>query len=171
MPKVKSTEHAIVAKLVEELGCDVLSGDGKILKYIACDQEMSYSRKTNIIAHLKTPRPRNNLQDGGIRAGNEVQKTVDVATFPIWKLENNFLKRLLEKYTGYVVPDKSTIRKNYVDVHYNNTMTRIRTNVGNSKLWVSIDKATGVTGRQIANMIIGTLEEREASKIYLLNAQ
>ena len=69
------------------------------------------------------------------------------------------------------MPDESTIKKNDVDVHNNNTVTKIWTNVGNSKLWVSIDEATDVTGRQIANMIIGTLEEREASKIYLLNKQ
>ena len=50
-------------------------------------------------------------------------------------------------------------------------MTRIRTNAGNSKLWVNIDKATDVTGRQIANMIVGTREEREQSKIYMFNAQ
>ena len=64
------------AKLVEVCGCDVLSRDGEILKCISCVREMSYSRKSNINAHLKTPKHRNNLQDDGIRAGNEFQNSV-----------------------------------------------------------------------------------------------
>ena len=110
MPKVKSTKRAVVAKLVEEFGCDVLSGDEEILECIDCDMEMSYGRKSNTIAQLKKPKHRNNLQDNGIHAWNKVHNTVDApkadrkqfnlelcealvnANITIWKLENNLLK-------------------------------------------------------------------------------
>lgn len=95
-------------------------------------------------------------------------ETLVHANIPIWKLENKFFKDFLEKYTGMTVPDESTIRKNYVDVHYNNTIAKIRNSVGNSKIWVSIDESTDTTGRQIANIIVGTLKVNEISKIYLL---
>ena len=169
MPKVKSTKREVVAKLVNEFGSDVLSGVGEKLKCIACDKEMSYSRKSNIGAHLKTLKHKSNLQGGGFPLVNDDQGNVEAvnadrkqfnsdlceavvnANIPLSKLENKSLRSFLEKYTGNVVPDESTLRKNYVDVHYNTTMNKIRTHAGNSKIWVSIDESTDVTGRYIAS--------------------
>ena len=138
------------------------------------------------ISHLKTGKHIENLSDG---ASSSKQDNVDApstdrkqfnldlcealvdANIPIWKLENKKFKEFLEKYTKHVVPDESKIRKNYVDIYYNNTMSKIRTNVGNSNKWVSINESTDTTGRKIANMIIGILDARQESNIYLLNSQ
>lgn len=184
MPKVKSSKCTIVGKMVEEFGSDTLSGDGEILKCIPCNRELNYNRKSNIIAHLATAKHRNNVRDGSndqnnTGEGNEDKKQFNLdlcealvnANIPIWKIENKKFKSFLKKYTRYEVPDESTIRKNYVDVHFKNTMRAIQTNVGNSKIWVSIDETTDTTGRQIANMIIGILEVGKESKMYLLNSQ
>ena len=88
---------------------------------------------------------------------------------PIWKLENDVFKSFLEKYTGFVVPDESTIRKTHVEKHYFSTLKRIREEVGDNKLWLSVDECTDSTGMQIANLIIGTMEPDKTSNIFLLN--
>ena len=109
------------------------------MKCIACDKEFNCNRKSNIIYHLKTARHRNNAVKGersneqnnedGPSTTDRKQFNLDLcealvdANIPIWKLENKKFKGFLEKYTGYVVPDESTIRKNYVDVHYKNTIS------------------------------------------------
>ena len=113
----------------------------------------------------KQKRPGLNDDQGNVEAVNADRKQFNSdlcealvnANIPLSKLENKSFRSFLEKYTGNVVPDESTLRKNYVDFHYNTTMNKIRIHAGNSKIWVSIDESTDVTGRYIANMIIGTL--------------
>ncbi|KAL4149965.1 hypothetical protein QTP88_003816 [Uroleucon formosanum] len=57
------------------------------------------------------------------------------------------------------VPTESTIRKFYLDDCYEEMMTNIR-RVFLKKNWISVDETTDAEGRQIANAIIGTLEDR-----------
>lgn len=43
--------------------------------------------------------------------------------------------------------------------------------VNGKNIWVSIDETTDVTGRFVANVIIGTLEENGSGKIFMLNVE
>lgn len=61
MPKVKPNKRAVIERLVEEFGSDVLQGDGDKLKCVACNKEIGCERKSNIIAHLKTAKHKKNM--------------------------------------------------------------------------------------------------------------
>ena len=39
------------------------------------------------------------------------------------------------------------------------------------KIWVSVDETTDVTGRFVANVVIGTLEIDRAGEIFLLHSE
>lgn len=80
-------------------------------------------------------------------------------------------QQFLEKYTKNHIPDESTLRKLYVDDIYNETIEKIRTQVANNRIWVSIDETTDVEGRFIANVIIGTLEIKHFGSIFLLHSE
>ena len=89
------------------------------------------------------------------------------AGIPFWKLENQFLRSFLEKYTNQTIPNESTLRKNYVDVIYNSTMQKITKDVGDNNIWISIDETYDTMGRFVANVVIGILDI-EAPKQFLI---
>lgn len=84
------------------------------------------------------------------------------------KLQNSYLKSFLEKYSAHLVPDESTLRKNYIQSNYNEFLVSIRNSIGDGPIWVSIDESIDVDGRFIANIIIGKLDDNK-SKPFLLN--
>lgn len=63
------------------------------------------------------------------------------------KLSNPVLVNFLEEYTGRVIPDQSTIRKNYLQEAYENTLLEIRTEIGDAPVWITIDETTDKEGR------------------------
>ncbi|KAL4119186.1 hypothetical protein QTP88_012031 [Uroleucon formosanum] len=74
-----------------------------------------------------------------------------------------------KKYIKVDIPNESTLRKNYVELCYNNTMQKIRDYIENKKIWVNMDEITDVEGRYVVNVIIGTLELENDGKIFLLH--
>lgn len=86
-----------------------------------------------------------------------------------WNTVNNPIwKRFLEKYTNRVVPDESTIRKNYLDKVYSETVQHIRSEIGENFIWISVDETTDSTGRHIANFIVGKMSKDSPTQPYLL---
>lgn len=70
-----------------------------------------------------------------------------------------------------IIPSESTIRKNYLETCYTEVLERIREECKDVKIWVSIDETTDVMGRYVANVIIGTMEIDQPSKVYLLTSE
>lgn len=93
------------------------------------------------------------------------------ANIPLTKLNIPIVRNFLHKHTKQIIPDESTLRKNYIDQCYTNTLIKIRDYVRNKNVWVSIDETTDVEGRYVANVIIGTLEVDNPGKIFLLNSE
>ncbi|KAF0768301.1 DUF659 domain-containing protein [Aphis craccivora] len=85
------------------------------------------------------------------------------------RVEND--TKFLSMYTGKDIPSESTLRKGYVNEIYENTIQKIRNYVQNKCIWVSIDETTDVTGRYVANVVIGILNETERSKMFLLHPE
>jgi hypothetical protein len=52
-------------------------------------------------------------------------RTLIKADIPLTKLKNLTFKMFLEKYTRQAVPEKNILRKNYVEVIYNETLFKI----------------------------------------------
>ena len=185
MPKVKRSDNVRIRELIEEYGENILCSEDGNLKCKPCNTKLNSFKKSNIASHFKTAKHKSNVSstsDNINRDSNTSVPTTTVqfyldlcfalvsANIPLWKLENEAFCGFIEKYTGFVVPSESTIRKSYVDKHYISTMERIRDAVGDNKIWLSVDECTDCTGRQVANAVIGTMHEADKkSDIFLLN--
>jgi len=98
----------------------------------------------------------------------ELCDTLLAANIPLTKLTSTYFRNFLEKNIKFKIPDESTLRKNYVEKCYLNTIRNIRHYVGDKKIWVSVDETTDVEGRYVVNIVIDTLEAENSGKIYLL---
>jgi len=90
------------------------------------------------------------------------------ANIPLWKLSNVKLRDFLERHAGHSIPDKSTLRKNYIPQCYDDTIRIIREGVRGKKIFVSIEETSDVEGRHIANVIVGTMVTDGPGEIFLL---
>lgn len=93
------------------------------------------------------------------------------ADIPICKLSNPILRSFLKKYTKEIIPEESTLRKHYVDKIYNSLIEKIKIDLKNKYLWVSVDETIDIQGRFVANVIVGVLDqnEEESKKKFLIN--
>jgi len=64
----------------------------------------------------------------------------------------------MKKYcTNQIIPEESTIRKNYLTTLYQDVLTEVRADISNNLVWISADETTYSCQRYIANLIIGKL--------------
>ncbi|KAJ4432556.1 hypothetical protein ANN_21179 [Periplaneta americana] len=73
----------------------------------------------------------------------------------------------LEKYTQHTIPDESTLRKTYAPSIYDETIQKIRDEIKDSSIWVSIDETPNKEGRLVGNVVIGLLSEQYSERILL----
>ena len=159
MPKAKWLDNSRIRDFVKEFGEDFLCCENDSLKCKPCNTTINSFKKSNIISHLKTTKHKRNIAQCSANHDQDksnanlrqckIQIYLDLcfalvsANYPIWKLENDVLKSFLEKYTGFVVLDESTIRKTYVEKYYFSTLKRIKEEVGENKLRLSVQIALG----------------------------
>jgi transcriptional regulator of met regulon len=71
-----------------------------------------------------------------------------VATnIPFNKLSNTIFRSFLEKHTDKSIPFEATLRKRYFDDIYNQVMDKMRIEIGNNQIWVTVDETCDVQGR------------------------
>lgn len=99
---------------------------------------------------------------------SELCRAIVAANIPFNALENTHFKGFLEKYCHRNIPSESTIRKNYVDSTYQGALCRIRSDIGDSHIWLSVDETTDSMGRYIAHLIVGKLNSDTPSKAHLI---
>lgn len=68
------------------------------------------------------------------------------------------------------IPNESTLRKNYVNEVYSDTLNKIWDNIKENKIWVLIDETTDVNGRYVAK-VIKILQTDLPGNVYLLNTE
>lgn len=86
------------------------------------------------------------------------------ADIPLNKLSNETFKSFLNTYTGFEIPDQTTLRKYYVSKLYWDNIELLQKKSAGQKLWVSLDETTDVEKRFIACFVFGIMgvaEERE----------
>jgi len=189
MPKAKSSVSSRLHSYVNEYGNNIFSSDGEVLFCKVCNVKVSALKRFTVEQHIsrekhtrgverqkesEKPKTQLLLTDTSITSKKssfnlELCQTLLLANIPLNKLNNEHFRKFLEKYIKVDIPDESTLRKNYVELCYNDTMQKIRDYVGNKKIWVSMDETTDVEGRYVVNVIIGTLELENAGKIFLLH--
>lgn len=79
----------------------------------------------------------------------------------------------MEKYTTHTIPHELTLQKSYLQVCYEKKMQEIKSSLKDKFIWVSIDETTDITGRYVANVIVGemTTEPEKSKKSYLLTSE
>jgi len=188
MPKIKSTVGSRLRSFVSEFGADIFSTDGMVLFCKVGNVAVASEKKFTIQQHISRDKHARGIQ----RKLNEVKQndqvlisnltnnsdqssfnlelceTLLAANIPLAKLNNTNIRNFLEKYIQFKIPDESTLRKNYVEKCYLNTIRNIRHYVGVKNIWVSVDETTDVEGRYVVNIVIGTLEAENSGKIFLL---
>ncbi|KAJ4447765.1 hypothetical protein ANN_09773 [Periplaneta americana] len=90
------------------------------------------------------------------------------ANIPWNAIENPVLRQFLQKYCKQNIPSESTLRKNYLDRIYNETLASIREDIGDSYIWVSVDETSDPMNRYIANMVVGKLSPNGPSIPHLV---
>ncbi|KAJ4435140.1 hypothetical protein ANN_23716 [Periplaneta americana] len=89
------------------------------------------------------------------------------ADIPLYKLKNKVFREFLEKYTQHTIPDESTLRKTYAPSIYDETIQKIRDEIKDSSIWVSIDETPDKEGGLVGNVVIGLLSEQYSERILL----
>ena len=187
MPKLKPSN----ADLVRIFGADTFSCDAEVVFCKACSKAFHQPRSFTIRQHIKTKahiqaieriknkdasaaRLSQQLLTAGTNSGPKNDYNVKLvrafmsADIPLYKTMNPILKEFLEESSSMKVLDRSTLQKNYVPPVYESVLRNIRKAIGDSKIWVSIDETTDRSGRHVANVVVGKLEQSESNGSYLL---
>lgn len=157
MGKVKKSTSARLRNYVSEFGSKILSTDGFVLFCKVCELRINFEKKFNISQHIQTEK---HIQSAK-RQKDQVQRksqqlltnqptksdfnkdlceAMVAANIPFNKLSNKIFRSFLEKYTGKSIPFEATLRKGYIDDIYNQVNDKIRIEIGNNQIWVSIDE-------------------------------
>lgn len=86
---------------------------------------------------------------------------------PLYKMEQGPLRDLFNKYSSVKVPSVSTMRRMVPKLAEEN-LSEIREDIGESKIWISVDEATDPLGRNVANVVVGKLTGDEPGKGHLI---
>ncbi|KAF0687787.1 BED-type domain-containing protein, partial [Aphis craccivora] len=152
MPKDKTSKYSRLRHFVSEFGDEVFSIDASILFCKLCECKFNVTQHLKTDKHLKAiKREQNKIEKKQQLLTNiprkctfniDLCKTLISANIPLNKLSN---------YTKNHIPDESTLRKLYVnDIYiYNETIEKIRSQVANNRIWMSIDETTDVEGRKV----------------------
>ncbi|KAL4120274.1 hypothetical protein QTP88_012996 [Uroleucon formosanum] len=187
MPKEKISLGQRLRSYVREFGADTFSYDSSMLFCKYCEIKVNCEKRFNVTQHLKTEKHTKAIK----RRQEKTEKTLQLlmnsskkssfnkdlchallsANIPLNKLSNNTFRNFLETYTGKEIPTEATLRQGYVDDLYDETVEKIKSEILNKKVWVSIDETTDIEGRYIANVVVGTLELDKPGKQFLVNCK
>lgn len=189
MPKAASSINNKVAAYLKEFPNETFQSDGKVLYCKCCEKSVSIGQRFQVSQHISTTKHKQNKErqnkfkqqfltsspstssdDNSSTFYTDLCRAFIRADIPIFKLKNPALKDFLEQYTGKTIPEESTIRKKYVNVIYEETLTSIRQNIQDGPIWVSIDESTDEDGRYVGNVIVGKLSS-EPCNSFLLNCE
>jgi len=183
MPKVKT--NAFLKQLVLEFGEEIFQTDGSILYCKLCETKMSHEKKYNRQPHVRrekhvqaVKRHENEksallqpfLQQFSSQSdfNADLCSTLVAANIPMNKLNNKHFREFLTKYCKKTIPDESTLRKGYFNSYYENTLAKIRDTITDQKIWVSIDETTDSVRRNVANVIVGTLQSQNPTNMFVI---
>lgn len=174
MPKVTRTKRSKVGLYLQEFPNESFKSDGQILYCQSCEKPVSIDQRGQVIQHINTNKHKENgnrklkfqqnfLSTSSTSTNSKSVFNMDLcralirSDIPLFKLKNSAFKDFIEKYSGFKLPNESTLRKNYMGEIYEETVSKILQIIGDGPIWVGMDETTDVDGRYIANVIIGKL--------------
>jgi hypothetical protein len=135
-----TSESAKLRGFDKDFGEEYFSSDGRILFCKLCEVKVTAGKRFNVQQHCDmekhknilsrqtnhqsrqrllfdntaTPSPSNKTSE----FSKDLCEMMVSANIPLNKVDNEQFKTFLEKYTTYLIPDESTLRKNYVIFSY-----------------------------------------------------
>ncbi|PSN38201.1 hypothetical protein C0J52_20758 [Blattella germanica] len=185
MPKVRHSVNlkSKLTSYISEFKEDGLSTDNKILFCNLCQCAVSSTQKFLVQQHITTSKHQANKQlnskqrqlfltqptTSNVRSEFNIDlcRSLISADIPLYKLKNKAFREFLEKHTQHTIPDESTLRKTYAPSIYDETIQKIRDEIKDSSIWVSIDETSDKEGRHVGNVVIGLLSEQYSERILL----
>ncbi|KAL3095161.1 hypothetical protein niasHT_025454 [Heterodera trifolii] len=189
MPKIQSKSAFIRDWIKKVEGEEIYSINGKIIFCQVCEQQIPCSQYCHLKQHNETAKHRANLDRFSKKKSKQHQpflttnenkqdqfsadlcKALVSANIPFFKLNNSVLSSFLEKYCQRNVPDESTLRKNYLAQLFSETMTKIKDDISDAFVWVSVDETTDKMGRMMANLLIGKLDGKKWHRPHLISVK
>lgn len=179
MPKEKRVQSEKSERLVHQFGGNIFSSEGEIITCNICKVTLRATKKWQLERHCNSRHHREYIQENPSTwdANSNATFCSDLcammigANIPFKKLDNPHFRDFLRKYTKQHIPSESTLRKNYFPPLYQDVVNKIRKEVGDNKIYVSMDETTDVTGRFVVNVIVGTLIPNSTGKKYLLTCE
>lgn len=185
MPKAICYNSVKINGYIKEFGSNILTTDGKILICVYCGIKVNHDKKHHIQQHLQTEKHKTavslklstkvqpvtsflNTPDSN-EFFRDITKMMVACDIPLFKANHTEFKSFMAKYAQKKVPDQSTMRKHYLKEVYENVLKEIRSNIGDSSIFVSIDESTDKAGRYVCNVVVGPL--RQGGRGYLLTSE
>ena len=186
MPKSRRMRNR---DLVTAFGADVFSCDDDVLFCKVCSKAFPKARTFTVKQHVGTALHKQavsrredrsamvgrqqlltSVADGihRNRFSKELCEWFMVVDIPFHKLNHPLSKKFLESWTSERLESVKTLRQAYAPTVYEETLGRIREEIGGSPIWVSIDETTDCSGRYVANIVVGKLIEDKPSTNFLL---
>lgn len=185
MPKVRHSVNlkSKLTSYISEFKEDGLSTDNKILFCNLCQCAVSSTQKFLVQQHITTSKHQANKQlnskqrqlfltqptTSNVRSEFNIDlcRSLISADIPLYKLKNKAFREFLEKHTQHTIPDESTLRKTYAPTIYYETVQKIKDEIKDGLIWVSIDETTDRDGRLVGNVVVGLLSEQYSTRILL----
>ncbi|KAJ4428801.1 hypothetical protein ANN_25794 [Periplaneta americana] len=170
MPKVRHSVNlkSKLTSYISEFKEDGLSTDNKILFCNLCQCAVSSTQKFLVQQYITTSKHQANKQlnskqrqlfltqptTSNVRSEFNIDlcRSLISADIPLYKLKNKVFREFLEKYTQHTIPDESTLRKTYAPSIYDETIQKIRDEIKDSSIWVSIDETPDKEGQKWKDM-------------------
>lgn len=91
------------------------------------------------------------------------------ANIPISKLENPLLRNALESGFGFKLPSETIMRQKYMPSCYEEVFADIKNDLKEGPIWISADCSHDIMGREVTNVIVGTLHSECYKKPHLVH--
>jgi len=168
MPKASKSKDLIINNFVDEFKGEFKQEDNKLI-CILCSKTINTIKRYNINSHRNStmhkryieqqPAKTSTSQLGAIKDFNEqlCEAFID-ADIPLFKLENTKFKLFLTEHMGKDIACTSTLREKYLPMIFERRMENIRKAIKDKKVWIGIDETIDAMKRNVANVIIGTLD-------------
>ena len=180
MPKVS---HQVTLKLqsyISEFKDDGLTTDNKIVFCHFCQCAVSSTQTFLVQQRIQTSKHQSNKQrnskqrqlflteptTSNARSEFNIKlcRALVSADIPLYKLKNEIFREFLQEYTQHTIPDESTLRKTYAPTIYHETVQKIRYEIKDGPILVSIDETTDKEGRLVGNVVIGLISEQYSER-------
>jgi len=94
-----------------------------------------------------------------------------VTNIPFNKLHSTPFINFLRKYVNQNIPDESTLRKNYLKICFESTLTKIREKLTNNFIYIMVNEITDSRGLYICSLTVGILHPEIMPTLFLISCK